>query len=65
MAMQVITVTIDEKGDPSVDLEGFNGKGCAAVVEGFEKAVGKSTSTTIKHEFNAPVIAQAKIKQAR
>ena len=65
MALQIVTVTFDDKSDPIVDLEGFNGKGCAAVVEGFAKAVGQATSTTIKREFNAPVIAQNRLKQVR
>jgi hypothetical protein len=47
---KIITVVIDENGDQSVDLEGYQGKGCSAVQKVFE-AVGKSTKATKKPEY--------------
>jgi hypothetical protein len=62
--MKEITVVIDEQGGVSVDLEGFHGKGCAAVIEGFAKAAGASSAGMVKkQEFNAPIIAQNRLKQ--
>lgn len=59
-----ITIVIDENAQVSVDLEGFHGRGCAAVIEGFAKAAGASTAGMVKKsEFNAPIIAQNRLKQ--
>lgn len=49
---KIITIEIDEAGDQTVDLEGYKGKGCAAVQEVFERAVGKSVKKTRKPEYN-------------
>ena len=62
--MKIITIEI-ENGEVSVDLEGFHGKGCAAVQEGFAKAVGKATAVQPKREFNAPIIAANRLKQGK
>jgi hypothetical protein len=61
--MQIITIEIDDKGDSTVDLAGFNGKGCAAIQEGFARAVGKSDHVTHKPEFNKPCLTQTKLQQ--
>lgn len=53
---KIITVTIDEEGNPSVDLDGYQGKGCHAVQEGFERALGKSTKVVRKPEYNKPCV---------
>jgi hypothetical protein len=59
-----ITIIIDETGQTSVDLEGFHGKGCAAVIEGFAKAAGASTTGMVKKsEYNAPAITANRLKQ--
>lgn len=64
MAQKIITIEIPDDGtDASVDLAGFQGKGCGAIQEAFAKAVGKSTHITRKAEFNAPCIAANKIAQ--
>ena len=36
MAEKVVTIEIDESGNSSIDLEGFQGKGCADVAKGFQ-----------------------------
>lgn len=63
--MQMVTVTIDEKGEAKVETEGMQGKGCAAIHEAFARAAGKSTSIEHKREFNAPVIAANRLKQGK
>ena len=62
MALQIITIEIGE-GECSVDLEGFAGKGCAAIVEGFAKAVGTSVRVDKKREFNAPTLTGNRLQQ--
>ena len=58
-----ITITIED-GKVSVDLEGFQGKGCHAIQEGFASAfAGKQTHVTRKREFNAPSLEKKKLNQ--
>ena len=63
--MKLITIVIDEKGDSTVDLEGFQGKGCGAIQEAFAKAVGTSTHVEKKREFNAPTIVANRLQQGK
>ena len=62
--MQIITITIGD-GECTVETEGFKDKGCAAIHEGFAKAVGASARMEKKREFNAPVIAANRLKQGK
>jgi hypothetical protein len=53
---KIITVTIDENGDAEIDLAGYQGKGCTAVMAGFNKALGgEITSDATKAEYNKPL----------
>jgi hypothetical protein len=63
--MKETTVEIDLKtAEVKVETEGFHGKGCAAVIEGFAKAAGASSAGMVKkQEFNAPAIAANRLKQ--
>ena len=61
--MQIITIEIDDKGDSTIDLAGFNGKGCAAIQEGFARAVGKSVDSHVKPEYNKPCKTENKLQQ--
>lgn len=36
MAEKIVTIEIDESGNSSIDLEGFQGKGCADVAKAFQ-----------------------------
>jgi hypothetical protein len=63
--MQIITVTIDEQGEATVETEGMAGKGCAAIHEAFARATGKATSIEHKREFSAPIIAANRLKQGK
>ena len=42
MAEKTVTIEIDERGESSIDLEGFQGKGCSDVAAAFQ---GKDTVT--------------------
>ena len=42
MAEKIVTIEIDEHGESSIDLAGFQGKGCADVAAAFQ---GKDTVT--------------------
>ncbi len=62
--MKEITIEIDEQGNVKVETDGFQGKGCGAVIEGFAKAAGASSAGMVKKsEYNAPIIAQNRLKQ--
>lgn len=56
MAKKIVTITIDEEGDQTVDLTGYNGKGCDAVADVFGRAVGATTKVVHKPDFNKPCI---------
>jgi hypothetical protein len=60
---KIITVEIDEAGDQTVDLAGYQGKGCAAVQAVFERAVGKSTSVVRKPEYNKATVKDNVLKR--
>ena len=62
MARKIITIEIGG-GECSVDLEGFHGRGCAAIQEGFAKAVGSSIHVEKKRECNAPTIVANRLQQ--
>jgi hypothetical protein len=51
MSEKIITVEIDDKGDFSLDLEGFKGKGCKDIAKLFEQ-MGKVKSEVIKTDYN-------------
>lgn len=57
---QIVKFTINEQGEGLVDLEGFQGKGCAAIQAGFEKALGGEVEHKLKPEYNKP---ELKIKK--
>ena len=60
---KIITVTIDENGDAEIDLAGYQGKGCAAVMAGFNKALGgEITSDATKAEYNKPLTKNVCVK---
>ena len=61
-----ITVTIDENGDAEIDLQGFHGRGCDAVMKGFNKALGgEITSNATKAEYNKPLTKNVCVKGGR
>lgn len=50
MAEQIVTVEVDKNGDLSVDMAGFQGKGCKAIAAAFD-SVGKVTKEETKPEY--------------
>jgi len=62
MAEKIVTIEIDERGESSVDLEGFQGKGCADVAQAFQ---GKDTVTRSvrKREFHIEASLPASKRQ--
>jgi hypothetical protein len=63
--MKEVTVEIDlSTGNCTVETEGYQGKGCQAVHEGFARAAGSTIAhMQRKREFNAPMIADNRLKQ--
>lgn len=47
MKDKTVVVEIDEQGNSSVDLEGFQGKGCAVVAKDFQ---GSDAVTNTRHK---------------
>ena len=63
---RIVTVTIDENGDAEIDLAGYQGKGCAAVMAGFNKALGgEITSDATKAEYTKPLTKNVCVKGGR
>ena len=60
MAKYVITITIDNEGNPQSRLAGYQGKGCQAVQDAFGRAFGKTTKVVNKPEFNKLVLDKLK-----
>lgn len=50
MAEKIITVEVDKNGNFTVDVAGFQGKGCKAVVDAFS-SVGKVVNEQTKPEY--------------
>ena len=64
MARKEIIIEIDQAtGNCTVETVGFAGKGCQAIHEGFAKAAGSTIAhMQRKREFNAPMIADNRLK---
>lgn len=65
MALKIVTVDIyHDDASVAVNLDGWQGKGCHAVQEGFGKALGqKGASGYTKPEYNKPCSTTTKISQ--
>ena len=61
MQEKLITIEIDEKGNSSIDLEGFQGQGCGDVAKDFRGGDGVTQSSK-KREFYAQATA---VKQSQ
>lgn len=57
MKQKTITIEIDEQGNSSIDLEGFQGKGCGDVAKAFQSGDMLTKSRT-KREFYVEAIAK-------
>ncbi len=61
MQEKLITIEIDEKGNSSIDLEGFRGQGCGDVAKDF-RGGDSVTQFSKKREFYAQANA---VKQSQ
>jgi hypothetical protein len=59
MAEEKMIIEIGEDGEISVDLQGFRGKGCAAVMDIIEEALGPAKRKN-KPEYSAKPMARAR-----
>ncbi len=61
MQDKLITIEIDEEGNSSIDLDGFQGQGCGDVAKDF-RGGDSVTQSSKKREFYAQAIA---VKQSQ
>jgi hypothetical protein len=60
--MQVIKISVDDNtGEFDVDLTGFHGQGCAAIIDAFGE-LGEITSRTHKPEYREKTVTQRVVK---
>jgi hypothetical protein len=64
MAEKTITIEIDEQGNSSIDLQGFQGNGCGEVAKALQGA-DKLTRSEKKREFHVEVTAPHSALQKR
>ena len=62
MQGKLITIEIDEKGNSSIDLEGFHGHGCGDVAKDF-RGGDSVTQSSKKREFYAQTVAVKRSQQ--
>ena len=62
MAEKIVTIEIDESGNSSIDLEGFQGNGCADVAKAF-RGGDKVVRSEHKREYHAQVAPQVRREQ--
>ncbi|MCW5979603.1 MAG: hypothetical protein KIT09_16110 [Bryobacteraceae bacterium] len=62
MREKTVTVVIDEQGNSSIDLEGFQGSGCADVAKDFQGSDAVRSARN-KREFYVQVAAGTRQQQ--
>ena len=62
MQEKLITIEIDEKGNSSIDLEGFHGQGCGDAAKDF-RGGDSVTQSSKKREFYAQTVAMKQSQQ--
>jgi hypothetical protein len=62
MKQKTVTIEIDEQGNSSIDLAGFQGKGCGDVVKAFQ-STDVITKSHTKREFYVEVASQQSRQQ--
>lgn len=60
MGERIITIEIDDQGNSSLDLEGFQGKGCADVAEAL-RAADSFVVDRQKRDYHVPAAAGRKL----
>ena len=64
MREKLITVEIDENGNSSIDIEGFQGQGCGDVAKDF-RGGDSDTQSNKKREFYAQATAVKQSQQQK
>lgn len=64
MTQKTITIQIDEQGNSSMDLSGFQGKGCGEVANALQGADIVTTSRK-KREFHVEATTSTAVRQGR
>jgi len=64
MTEKTITIEIDEQGNSSLDLSGFQGKGCGEVAKALQGTDIVTTSRK-KREFHVEATASNAVRQQR
>jgi hypothetical protein len=59
---KIVTLVIDEEGNPSIDLAGYAGNGCQAVQDVFGRALGTTTKAVKKAEYTKPLTKNVCVK---
>ena len=62
MKQKTVTIEIDEQGNSSIDLAGFQGKGCIDVAKAFQSRDAVTKSHT-KREFYVEATSQQSQQQ--
>jgi hypothetical protein len=62
---QTIEITIDPKGEVTVQTKGFAGSGCKAASQFIEKALGTVTSEQLTAEYHQSQPETQPLKQGR
>lgn len=62
MAEKIVTIEIDESGNSSIDLAGFQGKGCADVAKDFQGG-DKVVRSEKKLAYHVHVASQVRREQ--
>lgn len=61
--MKIIEITVDTKGETTVQTKGFTGSGCREASQLIEQALGDKTSEKLTADFYQPAATQQQIKQ--
>jgi hypothetical protein len=64
MSEKTITIEIDEQGNSSLDLQGFQGKGCGDVAKALQ-GTDRVTKSEKKREFHVESVARQVTVQRR
>ena len=64
MGEKMITIEIDEQGNSSLDLAGFQGRGCGEVAKALQGA-DAITKSRKKSEFHVEAVAKRAMEQRR
>jgi Protein of unknown function (DUF2997) len=62
---QTIEITVDSKGEVTVQTKGFTGSGCKAASQFIEKALGTVTGEQLTAEYHQTQSENQPLKQGR